>query len=116
MARTTQKTAKNITIDQGSTYSEEFTVTSDGDTAVNITGMTVAAQIRKNYSSANASCNFTTELVTPASGIYRLKLTSAQTAALTDGRYVWDAELTLNDSTLERVHGGIATVTPEVTK
>ena len=47
MARTTQKTAKNITIDQGSTYSEEFTVTSDGDTAVNITGMTVAAQIRK---------------------------------------------------------------------
>ena len=116
MARTTQKTAKNITIDQGSTYSEEFTVTSDGDTAVNITGMTVAAQIRKNYSSANASCNFTTELVTPASGIYRLKLTNSETAAITAGRYVFDVELTLNDSTIERVHGGIATITPEVTK
>ena len=78
--------------------------------------MTVAAQNRINYSSGNASGNFTTELVTPAIGSCRLKLSSAQTAALTDGRYVWDAELTLNDSTLERVHGGIATVTPEVTK
>ena len=41
MARTTQKTATNITIDQGSTFSQEFTVTTNGTTAVDITGMTV---------------------------------------------------------------------------
>ena len=116
MARTTQKTATNITIDQGSTFSQEFTVTTNGTTAVDITGMTVGAQLRKSYDSSTATATFTTELVTPTSGIYRLKLTSTETAAIASGRYVWDAELTLNDSTLERVHGGIATVTPEVTK
>ena len=116
MARTTQKTATNITIDQGSTFSQEFTVTTNGTTAVDITGMTVGAQLRKSYDSSTATATFTTQLVTPTSGIYRLKLTSTETAAIASGRYVWDAELTLNDSTLERVHGGIATVTHEVTK
>ena len=116
MARSTQKTAVNITIDQGSNYSEEFTVTSDGTTAVDISGMTLAGQIRKSYDSTSATATFTTALVTAASGIYRLKLTNSETAAITSGRYVSDVELTLNDSTIERVHGGIATITPEVTK
>ena len=87
-----------------------------GTTAVDISGMTLAGQIRKSYDSTSATATFTTALVTAASGIYRLKLTNSETAAITAGRYVFDVELTLNDSTIERVHGGIATITPEVTK
>ena len=44
-----KKVIKNITIDQGATFSETLTVTTDGSTAKNLTGYTTTSQFRKSY-------------------------------------------------------------------
>ena len=71
------------------------------------------------YFSANsstASATFTCTIVSGSDGTYKLTLTDTVTAALDDGRYLYDVELILADSTIEKVHHGIVTVHPEATK
>ena len=112
----TQKTAVNFSIDQGADFSREFIVTTDGTTAYDISGLTLQAQMRKSYDSSSASATFTASVVTGASGIYKLTLSNSTTASIDSGRYVYDVELILNDSTIEKVHYGLITVNPEATK
>ena len=109
----TQKTAENFSIDQGADFSKNFTVTTDGSTAYDISDLTLQAQMRKSYDS---SATFTATVVTGSSGIYKLVLSNSTTASITSGRYVYDVELILADSTIEKVHHGIITVHPEATK
>ena len=112
----TQKTAVNFSIDQGADFSKEFTVTTDGSTAYDISGLTLQAQMRKSYDSSSAAATFTTSVVTGSSGIYKLVLSNSTSASISAGRYVYDVELILADSTIEKVHYGIVTVNPEATK
>ena len=51
----TQKTAVNFSIDQGADFSKNFTVTTDGSTAYDISGLTLQAQMRKSYDSSSAA-------------------------------------------------------------
>ena len=44
----TQKTAENFSIDQGADFSKNFTVTTDGSTAYDISDLTLQAQMRKS--------------------------------------------------------------------
>ena len=111
----TQKTAENFGLDQGATFSKNFTITTDGSTAYDITGLTLKAQMRKSFDSSSAT-TFTASVVTGSSGIYKLVLSETTTASIASGRYVYDVELTLSDSTVEKVHYGVVTVHPEVTK
>ena len=113
---TTQKTIINLTIDQGATFSKTLTVTTDGTATYNISGLTLQAQMRKSYDSSSASATFTCTIVDGAVGSYKLVLSAADTTALDSGRYVYDVELILADSTYDKVHSGIATVMPEATK
>lgn len=102
----------NLVIDQGSTYSVSISISnSDGD-PLNITGYSSRAQLRKHYTSSNA-VTFQTSLSTGEVG---LSLTSAQTALLTPGRYVYDVELIDSSNNVTRIVEGIVTVTPEVTR
>ena len=112
----TQKTAVNFSIDQGADFSKNFTVTTDGSTAYDISDLTLQAQMRKSYDSSSAAATFTVSVVTGSSGIYKLVLSNSTTADITAGRYVYDVELILADSTIEKVHYGIVTVNPEATK
>ena len=112
----TQKTAINFSIDQGADFSKNFTVTTDGSTAYDISDLTLQAQMRKPYDSSSATATFTASVVTGSSGIYKLVLSNSTTADITAGRYVYDVELILADSTIEKVHYGIVTVNPEATK
>ena len=112
----TQKTALNFAMDQGADFSKNFTVTTDGSTAYDISGLTLQAQMRKGYDSTTVTATFAASVVTGSSGIYKLVLTNEETADITAGRYVYDVDLRLADSTLEKVHYGIITVLPEVTK
>ena len=112
----TQKTAVNFSIDQGADLSKEFTITTDGSTAYDISGLTLQAQMRKGYSSTTRTATFTCTIVSGTAGTYKLALTDTITAAIDAGRYVYDVELILADSTIEKVHSGIITVNPEVTK
>ena len=106
----------NLQIDQGSTFSKLITVyQTDGITLQNLTGYTVASQVRKNYTSTN----YTTINATnndPTNGVIVMSLTAAQTAALKAGRYVYDLQITAADGTVSRTIEGIITIKPEVTK
>ena len=112
----TQKTAENFSIDQGATFSKNFTITTDGSTAYDISGIVLVSEMRKGYDSSSTTATFTASVVTGASGIYKLQLSEPTTASITAGRYVYDVELILADSTIEKVHYGVITVHPEVTK
>ena len=112
----TQKPAVNFSIDQGADFSKNFTVTTDGSTAYDISDLTLQAQMRKSYDSSSAAATFTASVVTGSSGIYKLVLSNSTTADITAGRYVYDVELILADSTIEKVNYGIITVNPEATK
>ena len=103
-------------VDQGSTWSKQITVyETDGTTIQNLTGYTVASQLRKNYTStAYTTINATNN--SPTSGIIIMSLTATQTAALKSGRYVYDLQITAADGTVTRVIEGVITLRPEVTK
>ena len=51
----TQKTAENFGLDQGATFSKNFTVTTDGSTAYDISDLTLQAQMRKSFDSSSAT-------------------------------------------------------------
>lgn len=106
-------TKANLVIDQGSSFSTSIVLTDNDGVALNLTGYTGAAQIRKHYTSSTA-VTFTVT-IDALNGEVGLSLTSTQTAAIAAGRYVYDVELTIG-SLVSRVIEGIITVTPEVTK
>ena len=106
----------NQIVDQGSTWSKQITVyETDGTTVQNLTGYTVASQLRKNYTSTAYTTNNATNN-SPTSGIIIMSLTATQTAALKSGRYVYDLQITAADGTVTRVIEGVITLRPEVTK
>ena len=72
--------------------------------------------MRKSFDSSSATATFTASVVTGSSSIYKLVLSNSTTADISAGRYVYDVELILADSTIEKVHHGIITVNPEATK
>ena len=106
----------NLTMDQGATFSTVITVYQD-DNILDLAGHTAAAQIRKSYSSSTSTA-FTTAIdSTTSTGKITLSLTSTQTAALEEGRYVYDLEITKTaDSTVTRPIQGTVTVRPNVTR
>ena len=104
----------HITIDQGATYSTSIDVTDDAGDAVDLTGYTGAAQMRKHYTSTNAH-SFTVGIGN-ASGVVTLSMNAAVTGNISPGRYVYDCELTDAQGTVSRLIEGIVTITPQVTR
>ena len=106
----------NLIVDQGTDFSKNLTVTTDGSTAYDISGLTFNGQIRPSYESSTLTATFTASIVTAASGIYKLQLADTVTKNISAGRYVYDVMITLSDSTIEVVQKGIITVNPRVTQ
>jgi hypothetical protein len=107
-------TKANLVIDQGSTFSTDLTLIDENGDSLLLTGYVANSQIRKWYSSSNASATFSTSINTGI-GIITLSLTANQTSNLVAGRYVYDVELT-EGGTVSRIVEGIVTVTPQVTR
>lgn len=107
-------TKANLVIDQGTTFSTDLSLRDDNGDVINLSGYTANSQIRKWYTSTNASATFVTN-INVDSGTITLTLNANQTSNLVSGRYVYDVEI--NDGlTISRIVEGIVTVTPEVTK
>jgi hypothetical protein len=104
----------NLVIDQGSTFSANVDVSNVDGQIFNLTGYTVAAQMRKNYASASA-VNFNASH-TGVLGQILLSLTSTATSTLEPGRYLYDIEITSGSGVITRVVEGIVTVTPGITR
>ena len=88
----------------------------------NLAGYSVAAKLKKNYNSDSSDTHdFTTSINAPTTdGIIQLNLPNATTDALKAGRYVYDVEISFQDSdnttVIERILEGRIQVTPSVTK
>ena len=107
----------NLVINSGATFQQQFELeSSSSNSATNLAGFHVAAQMRKHAGSTSVAATFTSSIVDADAGTIRVGLSSVTTAGLKSGRYVYDVELILADSTIEKVHYGIVTVNPEATK
>jgi len=105
----------NLTIDQGSSYSAIIDVTDATDNALNLTGYSVAGQLRKTYESSTYT-DFTASVNSATGGKVAITLTAAQTNGLAAGRYVYDVEITSSGGAVTRVVEGQLEVTPGVTR
>ena len=104
-----------LTIEQGANYSTTVTVNDSNGSPTNLTNYTAAAQLRKSYYSTTAT-EFTVAVTAAAAGQITMSITSANTANLTPGRYVYDLLITSPTSVKSRVIEGIATILPSVTR
>ena len=105
----------NLTVDQGTDFTMSVDVTdTDGD-ALNLTGFTVAGQVRRSYFSTTA-VNFTCAVSNATSGIITVSLSGTQSDAMKAGRYVYDVEITNAGVTKTRVLEGQLEIMPAVTK
>ena len=108
-------TISNLYVDAGATYSNIITVTASNGQALNLTGYSVASQMRKSYQSSTAY-DFTASIYDANNGKIRLQLTDSDSAAIPAGRWLYDVEITSTGGTKTRVVEGIVTVNPQITQ
>ena len=109
-------TISNLFIDQDADFSTTVTINDSANAALDLTGYTATAMLRKSYKSSSSTA-FTIAFVDPrTSGQITLTLTDVQTAALSEGRYVYDLVITESGGDKTRVVEGIATIKPSVTR
>jgi hypothetical protein len=108
-------TIQNLTVDQDADFTETLTIKDSTGTVVDISGQTVTSKLRKTHLSTSATA-FTTAIVSGTAGTCSITLTDTVTAALTEGRYVWDLTTTPSAGLVTRRIEGRVTVTPSVTR
>lgn len=113
-------------IDQGSTLTRTVSLKNADGSAYDLTGATIAGQIRPTPTSSTLTVAFTVSITAPASlGQFVFSLTAVQTAAITvtantgaeniPTLYAYDIEMT-KSSVITRLIQGEAVVSPEVTR
>ena len=108
-------TISNLYVDAGSTYSNIITVSASNGQPLDLTGYTVASQMRKSYGSST-SYNFTASLYNALTGKVRLQLTDIQSQAIPAGRWLYDVEIKSPSGSVTRVVEGIVTINPQITQ
>jgi len=108
-------TIQNLTVDQDADFTQTLTIKDSTGTVVDISGQTVTSKMRKTHLSTSAT-SFTTAIVSGTAGTCSITLTDTVTAALTEGRYVWDLTTTTSGGLVTRRLEGRVTVTPSVTR
>lgn len=106
---------QELFLEQGADFSTSITLDDSSGVAYDLTGYTGKSQIRKSYYSANATAEFAVSIPSPANGTIILSLTSANTANISAGRYVYDVMIRSGNNTTRLVEG-IVNILPQVTK
>ena len=112
---------EEITIDQGTDVTIKLELVDIDGNKKNLLDYSVAAKMKKTYNTTDSDATvFTSSVISPETdGIVELTLNNATTAALKNGRYVYDVEISFQDSNtntvIERILEGQITVTPGVT-
>ena len=105
----------NFVLDQGATFTRQLTVKDDG-TVMNLTGYSVASKMRSTHDSSTVVGTFTCTISDAANGKITMQMTNSTTAAIEEGIYVYDLEITASSGTVTRIMQGNVTVNPEVTR
>jgi len=110
-----QPADQDLTITRGDTETLVVTITTDGSTAVNITGRTYRAQIRSQQDSTIIKASFTCTVTGGSSGQVTCVLSAADSATLSAGLYFWDLEETAS-GVVSTILSGNVTVLADVTR
>lgn len=114
---------EDISINQGSDTTIKLELVDENNNAKNLTNYQVAAKAKKSFTATDSAdiVTFSAQIPSPGSdGIINLSLTNSQTDNMKAGRWVYDVEISFQDSSdneiIERVLEGKITVTPSVTR
>jgi hypothetical protein len=110
-----QPADQDLTITRGDTETLVVTITTDGSTAVDITGRTYRAQIRSQQDSTTIKASFTCVVTSGASGQVTCTLSAASSSALSAGLYFWDLEENAS-GVISTILAGNVTVLADVTR
>ncbi len=92
-------------------------LTADGSANRDITGQTLASEVRRHFKSASAKTTINIVINDASQGLITMSLNNTQTSLMRNGKYVYDVELTTTASGMkERVIEGVFTVKPEATQ
>ena len=108
-------TVSNLFVDQGSYFSKFLTVYGSSGVVIDLTGYTVASQMRKSSGSSVAyvlPCLITDTIA----GRIKIRLDAASTENIPAGRYMYDVEITDPTGEKLRVLEGIVTIIPQITR
>ena len=106
----------NLYLEKGTTFNTTITLDDVYGDTYDLVGYTANSQFRKSYYSSNATATFVTSIDT-SNGTITLSLTSATTANIAPGRYVYDTTITQTSSgQVTRILEGIVDVSPSVTR
>ena len=112
---------EELTIDKGSDVAFELHLNNDDGSIKDLSGYSGSAKMKKSFNSdSDNTYAFTAVVADPASqGILTLTMTNTLTDTIKAGRYVFDTEISFNDSDgnaiVERILEGRIHVTPSVT-
>ena len=110
-----QPADQDLILTRGDTETLVVTITSDGSTAVDITGRTYRAQIRSTQDSTTIKATFTCTVTGAASGQVTCVLSATSSAALSAGLYFWDLEENAS-GVVSTILAGNVTVLADVTR
>lgn len=110
-----QPADQDLTITRGDTETLVVTITTDGSTAVDITGRTYSSQIRTQQDSTTIKASFTCTVTAAASGQVTCVLSAASSATLSAGLYFWDLQENAS-GVISTILAGNITVLADVTR
>jgi hypothetical protein len=105
----------NFIVEQGATFNRILTV-KENNSAMNLTGYSVASKMRSTHDSSTVVGTFTCTISNASSGEITMSMTNSTSAAIEEGIYVYDLEITSGAGAVTRLIQGEVTVNPEVTR
>lgn len=110
-----QPADQDLTITRGDTETLVVTITTDGSTAVDITGRTYLSQIRTQQDSTTIKASFTCTVTSAVNGQVTCVLSATSSAALSAGLYFWDLQENAS-GVISTILAGNITVLADVTR
>lgn len=108
---------QDLNLEQGTTFTEQITLTDQYGASYNLYNFSIASQARKSYFSANASIIFNASVYDAPNGIIQLTVDAPTLANVSAGKYVYDVKITDSAShNVTRVLEGQVFVSPDVTR
>lgn len=101
---------------QGATFSRSLIIKDANNTALDLTGNTLAGQVRTSAQSNDIAGTFAFVITDASNGLISMKMTSTNTALLPAQQCVYDVELTQANGDIIRILEGNVNVTANVTR
>lgn len=106
---------QELFLEQGADYNTSITLDGANGSPFDLTDFVAKGQIKKSYYSQSTSGEFIITINDPTRGIINMNISSANTANLAAGRYVYDVVIKNSSNNITRVLEGIVNVLPQVT-